>query len=190
MINKKKENKYIKFVKSILKNLKNLRIRKYSSKYSKRTYNNYALIVLLALRQQIDKSYREFIEFIQLCTKILELLNIDKVPHFTTLQKAAKRFRISFLEKIMSGFILLTMTLYARIGIDATGLQPTRASSHYTKILKKNKKSRRKIKNYIKLSTLVDLRKKLIISQKIRRGPRHDNIDFNPVVDKGKRDTG
>lgn len=182
----RKEKRYIKFVKSLLRNLKNLRVRKHSSKFSNRIYNNWIHIVLLALRQILDKSYREFINIIEVCTEILNLLNISKVPHFTTLQKVAKRLKIRFLEKIVSGFILLTIRVNVRLGIDSTGFQLTRASAHYTKVLKKDKKARRKIKKYLKLSIVADLDKQLIISQKIRRSPAHDNIDFNSVVDKSK----
>ncbi len=108
------------------------------------------------------------------------------MPHFTTLQKAAKRLKVAFLERVVSGFILFTMTLYVRTGIDATGFQLTRASAHYTKILKKDRKSRRRIKKWLKLTTFVDLDKQLIITQKIRRAPANDNRDFKPVVQKGK----
>jgi hypothetical protein len=183
----KKEKKYIKFVKQILDCLKKLRVRKFSSKFSKKTFNNWIHIVLLALRQRIDKSYRDFCDIIDVCTEILHLIGIDKVPHYTTLQKAAKRFNARFLEKMIAGFILFTMTINVRTGIDATGLQPTRASAYYTTVLKKNKKSRRKIKRHIKLTTYVDLDKQLIISQKIRRSPANDNRDFKPVVKKGKK---
>ena len=186
-MNKKKEKKYIKFVKQILACLQRLKVRKYSSKFSKKLYGNWVHIVLLALRQRVDKSYREFCDLLDVCTEILNLLDISKVPHWTTLQKAAKRMCISFLERIMSGFILFTMTLHVRLGIDSTSLQPTHASAHYIKVLKKNGKSRRQVKNHIKLSTLVDLAKQIIISQKIRRGPANDNKDFKPVVKKGKQ---
>ena len=184
---KKKEKKYIKLTKQIISCLKRLRVRKYSSKFSKKTFNNWIHIVLLTLRQRMDKSYREFCDIIDVCTEILRFLDINKTPHFTTLQKAAKRLKASFLERVMSGFVLFSMAIYVRTGIDATGLQPTRASVYYTTVLKRNKKSRRKIKKHIKLSTYVDLDKQVIISQKIRRSPAHDNRDFKPVVRKGKK---
>ena len=184
---KKKEKKYIKLVKQILSCLKRLRVKRYSSKFSKKTFNNWVHIVLLALRQRMDKSYREFCDIIDICTEMLGLLGIKKTPHFTTLQKAAKRLKASFLERVMSGFILFSMTIYVRTGIDATGLQPTRASAHYTTVLRKNKKARRRIKNHIKLTTYVDLGRQIIISQKIRRSPANDNRDFKPVVMKGKK---
>lgn len=186
-MNKRKEKKYIKLANQIASCLKRLRVRKYSSRYSKKIFNNWIHIILLAIRQRMDKSYREFCDIIDVCTEILNLLGISQAPHFTTLQKAAKRLRMSFLEKIMAGFILFTMTINVRTGIDATGLQPTRASAHYTTVLKKNKKARRKIKNHIKLTTYVDLDKQIIVSQKIRRSPAHDNRDFKPVVLKGKK---
>jgi len=56
------------------------------------------------------------------------------------LQKAAKRLKISFLEKIMSGFILFSITVYVRTGIDATGFQATRASAQLHKSTKKKQK--------------------------------------------------
>ena len=186
-MNKKKEKKYIKLLKQITSCLEALRVRKHNSKFSKKTYNNWVHIVLLALRQRMDKSYREFCDIIDVCTEILNQLGINQAPHFTTLQKAAGRLRVAFLEKIMAGFILFTMTINVRTGIDATGLQSTRASAHYTTVLKKNKKTRRKIKNYIKLTTYVDLEKQIILSQKIRRSPANDNKDFKPVVMKGKK---
>lgn len=187
MNKKRKEKKYIKFVKRIIKVLTHSRVRKYSHKFSKKMYGNWTHIVLLALKQEFDKSYRALEEILEVCTEILNLLGIKQTPHFTTLQKAARRLRVQFLEKIMSGFILLTISLSIRTSIDATGFQLTRASSHYTNVLKKDKKSRRKIKRHMKLSAFVDLDHQLIISSKIRRGPAGDSPDFEPTVMKGKR---
>ena len=184
---RKKEKKNIKFVNQLTNCLKRLKVRKYTTKFSKKTFNNWVHIILLALRQRIDKSYREFCDILDVCTEILNFLGIARAPHFTTLQKAAKRLRARFLEKVMAGFILFTMTINVRTGIDATGLQPTRASAHYTTVLKKNKKSRSRIRKYIKLTMYVDLGKQIIVSQKIRRSPAHDNRDFIPVIRRGKK---
>lgn len=183
---KRKEKKYIKFVERVLKVLAHLRVRRYSHKFSKKMYGNLTHIVLLALRQEFDKSYRDIEDILDVCTEILNLLGIKQAPHFTTLQKAAKRLRVQFLEKVMSGFLLLTMSLSIRTSIDATGFQLTRASSYYINVLKRDKKSRRKIKKHMKLSAFVDLDHQLIISQKIRRGPAHDSPDFEQTIMKGK----
>ena len=64
-----------------------------------------------------------------------------------------------------------------RAGIDATGLQPTRASSYYARVLKKDRKKTRKIRKRIKLSTVTDLDHQRPISFKVRRGPASDHLD-------------
>ena len=145
-----------KILKQITDCISRLRIRKHNSKFSKKTYNNWVHIVLLTLRQTMDKSYREFCDIIYVYTEILTLLGITQVSHFTTLQRSAKRLRVAFLEKIMAGFILFSITVNVRTGIDATGLQPTMSSAHYTTIIKNNRKNRRRIKRYIKLTTYVE----------------------------------
>jgi hypothetical protein len=181
-----KEKRLIKFVKKIISCLEKLKIKRYNSKYSKHTYNNWVHIILLALRQKLDKSYRAFCEIAYICTELLTLLKIKNIPHYTTLQKVAKQLNVGFLEKIIGGFLFLTMNLNIRSGIDGTGFQPTRASAYYTKIIKKDKKLRRKIRKHIKLTIFVDLKKQLIISQKIRRGPANDSPEFKPTIKKGK----
>ena len=74
-----------------------------------------------------------------------------------------------------------------RAGIDATGLQPTRASSYYTTVLKKDKKKRRAIRKHIKLSTVVDLTHQLPICFKVRRGPASDHLDADRLIRKAYR---
>ena len=115
---------------------------------------------------------------------ILTLLGIRQAPHWTTLHKAAQRFRGRLIERIVASFVRRTKSLRVRAGIDSTGLQPTRASAYYTTILKRNKKIRRKIRRHIKLSTVVDLDHQLPMSFKIRRGPASDHWDSIPLVRK------
>ena len=114
-MNRKKEKKYIKLVKQLTSCLKRLRVRKYNSKYSKKTFNNWVHIILLALRQRMDKSYREFCDIIDVCTEILNLLGLSKAPHFTTLQKAAKRLRINFLERTLKKLIFTTKINFFKV---------------------------------------------------------------------------
>lgn len=195
---KNEQKKLIKLCRKILKCLEKARIRRFSSKYSKKTYSRRVHVTLLALRQSWDKSYRRFIEQLECSTEILAFLGLEKVPHFTTLQKAAARFGTAILDRILGGFSLLTRNKKVRLGIDSTGLQPTRASAYYTTVLKRQDKpvkgkngpfgpGRRKIRRHIKHTVLVDLDKQLIVSQKTRRGPASDHKDFKPSVGKGRR---
>ena len=53
-----------------------------------------------------------------------------------------------------------------------------------TKVLKKDRKKRRKISKHLKLSTVVDLNHQLPVSFKVRRGPASDHLDSVSLVRK------
>ncbi|MDP1694552.1 MAG: hypothetical protein Q8L34_03350, partial [Candidatus Woesearchaeota archaeon] len=100
------------------------------------------------------------------------------------MHKAAQRLRNSFVACLVASFVQRTKSQRIRAGIDATGLQPTHASSYYTTVLKKDRKNRRKIRKHIKLSTVVDLTHQLPMCFKIRRGPASDHLDSMSLVRK------
>jgi hypothetical protein len=58
-------------------------------------------------------------------------LELDYIPHFTTLQKFAARIADTLLAKIISSFILLLNINRLFIGIDSTGFKMTNASEYY-----------------------------------------------------------
>ena len=180
----KKKTVYYRFVEQILKALKIAHVRRFPSKHDPKKYGIWAHACLLALKQLEDKTYRFVVDMVDEMQKILDLLRIKHAPHWTTLQKAAQRVRGSLIERLVASFVQRTKSQRVRAGIDSTGLQPTRASSYYTRILKKDRKKRRKIRKHIKLSTVIDLNHQLPMSFKIRRGPASDHLDSVPLVRK------
>ncbi len=183
-MNKRKRTVYYRFVKQILKALKIAHVRRFPSKHDPRKYGVWAHACILALKQLEDKTYRFIVDMIAEMQNILELLGVEQAPHWTTLQKAAQRLRGSLIERLVASFVQGTKSQRVRAGIDSTGLQPTRASAHYTRILKKDRKKRRKIKKHIKLSTVMDLSHQLPMSFKVRRGPASDHLDSVSLVRK------
>ena len=63
------------------------------------------------------------------------------------------------------------------VGIHASGFKSSNASSYYTDVAGIRKR-------YIKLSIGAEVREQLACSLKIRRGPRHDTIDFTPLLQR------
>ena len=106
-------------------------------------------------------------------------MQLGKVPHYTTLQKSASGINGTLMYRIVSSFILLTKIrkLLVGIGIDASGFRSSSASSYYTDRTGIRKK-------YIKLSTCAELREQIACSLKIRRAPKHDTIDFKPIMER------
>ena len=168
----------------MLKALKIAHVRRFPSKHDPRKYGIWAHASLLALKQLWDKPYRFLVDILAETPNILKLLDIMQAPHWTTLHKAAQRMRSTLIEKLVASFVQNTKSQRVRAGIDSTGLQPTRASSYYTRVLKKDRKKRRKIRKHLKLSTVVDLNHQLPMSFKVRRGHASDHLDSIPLVRK------
>lgn len=179
---KKKETIYYRFVKQILNALHIAHVRCFPKKHDPRRYGVWAHACILALKELEEKTYRFIVDMVAEMVNILALLGISQAPHWTTLHKAAQRFRGSLIERLVASFVRSTKSQRIRAGIDSTGLQPTRASSYYTTVLKRDKKKRRKIRKHIKLSTVVDLSHQLPITFKVRRGPASDHWDSLPLV--------
>jgi hypothetical protein len=178
----KEKTIYYRFVEQVLKALRITHVRRFPHKHDPRKYGVWAHACILALKEAEEKTYRFIVDMLSEMPRILALLGIQEAPHWTTLQKAAARFRGSLIERIVASFVRQTRSQRVRAGIDSTGLQPTRASAYYTTVLKRDKKKRRKIRRHIKLSTVVDLDHQLPMSFKIRRGPASDQWDAVPLV--------
>lgn len=182
----KKKRLLIRYAEALLGQLERAHVRRFGRKHAPRKYNEWTHAVLLSFKQLFDKSYRFVIEQLALMTPLLQLLQISEVPHFTTLQKAALRFRGELIERVISSFVLSTKSKAVRYGIDSTGFQATRCSSYYTTVISKQRKHRRKIRRHIKLSTVVDLDHQLPATFKIRRGPASDHKDADKIILKTK----
>ncbi|MEM3076602.1 MAG: hypothetical protein QXW38_03180 [Candidatus Nitrosotenuis sp.] len=61
---------------------------------------------------------------------------MSKIPHYTTLQKAAARLTHGMLVRILESFVLQSRIRKMFAGIDSTGLSHGQASYYYTKRLK------------------------------------------------------
>jgi transposase len=183
----KKRTVYYRFVEQVLNALRIAHVRRHAHKHAPKKYGVWAHACLLALKELENKTYRFIVDMVAEMQGILVLLDIPQAPHWTTLHKAARRFRGSLVERVVASFVKRTKSHRVRAGIDSTGLQPTRASAYYTTVLKRDKKKRRRIRRHIKLSTVVDLDHQLPMSFKIRRGPASDQRDSVPLVRKAHR---
>ncbi|KAF5040026.1 IS5 family transposase ISMev1 [anaerobic digester metagenome] len=157
-------NKYIKFIDLSLKTVQSSRLNLYSCKYSKRVYTQHQLLVLVLLKEYISTDYRDFVELIDLMSNIKEKLDLDKGPHYTTLQKFVSRIPSSLLNLILSK----TLKLFYSHGenasitaIDATGFTSSYASHYYSR------RTGKLLRSYLKTSMAVDTDKKVILGWKI-----------------------
>ena len=104
-------------------------------------------------------------------------MQLDKVPHYTTLQKFASRINGTLMYRIVSSFMLPTKIRKLFVGMDASGFRSGNASSYYTDKAGKRKK-------YIRLSMGAELKEQVAYSLKTRRAPKHDTMDLRPIMER------
>jgi hypothetical protein len=63
----------------------------YSSKFSPRRYTQPQLLALLALREFLKVDYRGLVALLRDWSDLRAALGLDRVPNFSTLQRAARR---------------------------------------------------------------------------------------------------
>lgn len=141
-------------------------VDRYSHKYSKQTFTQPQLIVLNLIRIKCDWTYRETKEALLLMPGVREALNLDSVPHHTTIQKAFDRLDATIwrllLTKTVNGF-----DQSGHAGIDSTGFERSRASRYYTQ--------RTKMKlNAVKTTILVDVSSQVILDCHLTTTRKHD----------------
>jgi len=143
-------------------------------------YTVWQHLILLVLRQYERKSYRRFVEFLQESFGVIQFLGLSKIPHYTTIQKAAARLTHGLLLKILESFVLQSKIRKMFAGIDSTGLSHGQASYYYTKRLKLRRK-------FVKVSVCADMKHQIICGIKIRHRRRHDSVDFAPLLERAAR---
>lgn len=153
----------------------------YNSKYSNRIFTNVQHLFLLVAKEHTTYDYRKFTESLY-DSKIPSYISLKRIPHFTTLQKFARKLEAKLVQKL----IFLTRNLFkeqgAFFGADSTGMELDHASSHYCKRINREKP----VKGFVNLNVLSDLYNKIILVTKIRKKRRHDCSDFLPMYNKVK----
>jgi len=132
--------------------------------------------------QKLNMTSRGIREFL-LCNEEIRLyLGLYRVPVHTTI--------IRFLHKARNLIgKLLGIRQACKVAIDSTGFELESKSYYYRKINKSLFKNYlRRTKRFMKLSIAIDTDTQLILTYKIRYGPRNDNIDFKSLLKELKVD--
>ncbi len=177
-------NQYIRFVDYASKAIKAARIPLYSCKFSKKTYNQHQLLILLLFREYIGEDYRDTVDLIDIMDKMRDLIELDQVPHFTTLQKFSSRIGSNILTRLLNA---LSKMFYERgalipvTAIDSSGFTSSYSSYYYSIRTNKTRKS------FLKTSIAVDSSNQVVIGFKISRNPVHDVKQAVPLLKQCQR---
>ena len=178
-----KTAKYVKVTRAVYECAVRSGMLRYRSKYSKRIFDQWIWVTLLVLRQYERKDYRSFVDWLEVATPVTEYLNLKRIPHYTTLQKASARLDSVWLRRIIARFVKERDSEETRvIGIDSTGYRLEHASKYYQMRLTYRGKERDMRRKHLKSTISADMDTLLVVSIKHRRGPASDHKDFPTVV--------
>ncbi|KXA99317.1 transposase, partial [candidate division MSBL1 archaeon SCGC-AAA259O05] len=108
------------------------KIDPYSSKYSKKKFTLQQHAVIICLKIRSGSTYKEIVERLVEEPRIRRALDLEEVPHPTTLVKAFERLR----TRLWRVFLRASADLLEKngiVGVDASGFERSHASHHYTK---------------------------------------------------------
>lgn len=165
----------------------------YSHVYSPKKFTQHELFACLALKSFLQTDYRGVVAHLADHPTLVETLGLTKLPHYTTLQKAAKRLLVSApARRLLEATVRLHMGRRRRVkrsAIDSTGLESTMASGYFVRRRRyvggpwKNVTYHR----FPKLGVVCDSDDHFILACRAGRGPRPDVDEFQPLVAEALR---
>jgi transposase len=162
----------------------------YSSKFSKKDFTRHQHFALLALKTFLKMGYRDVVDLLGDWSELRAALELKKVPHFTTLQKAHARFQ----KKNLDALLRETQTPAppqpaptppVRAAVDSTGYDARPVSRYFTTVCGRPTRQKR----WPKLTAVVDTRTHLFLGASVTRAPRQDAPQLLPVVRQAVKHT-
>jgi hypothetical protein len=136
---RKEESRYIRMVRAVFKVCRRRCIPLYLSRFSRKDYTLWQHIALIALMQRVRKSYREYVnDYLTTTERLLDVLGLSKIPHFTTIEKFLLRVPGTLLERVLAGFVGLTRIRWQVFSPDSSGFSPHHASHYYVLRIKRD----------------------------------------------------
>ena len=165
----------------------------YSHRFSPKRYTQHQLFACLVLKKFYKTDYRGIADILRDSRDLREILELQKVPHWTTLQKASVR-----LLQQPRFRRLLRATVHRHYGrrrrikraaMDSSGLSASRASLYYIRRRQKagGAASLSTYRRFVKLELVVDTADHFILAALASRGPAPDTTRFVPLLTEAQR---
>jgi len=177
------ENRLIKAVRLVGGWLEQCDVPLFSCCYSKRVFTQHQHVKCLVLKTVFRLRYRELVELLEVSDTLVEEIGLERVPHFTTLQKFAARFPCRILEQLITSIARAVCGGILDLGIDSTGFSLDTGSYHYSHRIGRLERHR----DYVKTTLAVDTRTHCVAAVKTRLKRRHDIIDAKPTLNKARK---
>lgn len=168
----------------------------YCHKYSPKKFTQHQLFACLVLKNFLKTDYRGVVEHLNDAPSLADLIGLQKIPHFTTLQKASHRLLASrTAQRLLDETVKDAMgrkSVVPETAIDSTGLGATCASAYFVK-RRNHKRSPWKTvvyHRYPKLGVVCNVADHFILAFQTGRGPKPDVDEFESLISQAAKRVG
>jgi len=161
----------------------------YSHRCSPKKFTQHQLFACLVLKNFLKTDYRGVTGQLQDCSSLQNILGLKQVPHYTTLQKAARRLLLSaHAKKLLDTCVRKQLGRRQRVplaAIDSTGMECTAASGYFVRRRASVAGPWKTVvyRRYPKLGVICDVDSHFILALDTRRGPKPDVAEFKQLLD-------
>ncbi|PJE64859.1 MAG: hypothetical protein COU90_01175 [Candidatus Ryanbacteria bacterium CG10_big_fil_rev_8_21_14_0_10_43_42] len=163
---------------------------------SPKKFTQHQLVACLVLKEFFKKDYRGIGEIIEDSSDLKRILELEEIPHYTTLQKAAQRLtKKNTLDKLITE--ILSLAVKGKImkkkillsALDGTELESHHISKYFVKRRDKSASyyQMTHYTRYPKVGIIVDCKSHIILSGIPGRGPFPDHVHFKKAVTEAQK---
>ena len=175
-------------------------LRKYSHRFSPKKFTQPQLFACLVLKEFLQLDYRKLSTLLDDTPALAAAISLDKIPHFTTFQKAAVRL----LKSRRAGRLLDETVSRAKekrlikkrvktAAVDGTGFESHHISAYFVKRRQKGESNVFQTTTYTRYpyATIVcDCASHFVLAVVVGRGPGPDDPYYQPALKQAARRTG
>jgi len=155
-------------------------LRPYSHRFSPKIFTQPQLFACLAVKTFFKTDYRGVTAILADMPELCQTIGLTKIPHFTTLQKAARRLMASVVSKtLLEGTIRQALGRQPRVelaAVDSTGMESHHISQYFVRRRASTASPWQSMyyTRYPKLGIVCDCHSHIILSTLRKRGPTPD----------------
>jgi len=163
----------------------------YSHLKSPKKFTQHQLVACLVLKEFFRTDYRGIMEILTDSSDLRKVLELDEVPHYTTLQKAARRFTDKrTIDRLLQKTIAIaTDSRVMKKSVALSALDSTGLESHYTStyFVRRRARGTKEYENthytrFPKVGIAMDCASFLVLAGAPSWGPSPDIIHFRKVL--------
>jgi hypothetical protein len=126
------------------------------------------LVACVVLKTALRMTYRAFVEWLRATDQVRAVLELERVPHYSTLNRAMGRVRSEDLHRMLEVLHRHRGTQEAGAAADSTGFREEQASAYY------QSRRGRRYRRWRKGVVAVGIRTMLVVAMRAGRGPGSD----------------